>query len=76
MLNFLFVNLSVLSIPGQTTLMVDPYPRTVSEPAIYGTVRVHAEYNTGDVTPRTDFSVSIHLCINVAFFINKNHTFH
>lgn len=43
---------------GQTTLMVDPYPRCVSEPAIYGSVRVHAEYSTGDIVPRTDFSIN------------------
>ena len=42
---------------GQTTLLIDPYPRQVKEPQIYDTVCVHAEYSTSESKPRTDFSV-------------------
>lgn len=43
---------------GQTTLLTDPYPREVLEPNIYEPVKVHAEYNTCESTPRKDFSIN------------------
>lgn len=43
---------------GHTTLLVDPYPRTVTEPNLYEYVRVHAEDTIGESARRKDFSIN------------------
>ncbi|KAL4240727.1 Dual adapter for phosphotyrosine and 3-phosphotyrosine and 3-phosphoinositide [Mactra antiquata] len=54
-----FCNKPMLGVEsGQTTLLTDAYPRSVIEPKIYDSVRVHAEYNTSETIPRTDFSIN------------------
>lgn len=43
---------------GIPTLLVNPYPRTVSEPAIYDTVVSHAESSTAENNFRKEFSIN------------------
>ena len=55
-----YYNLRFL-LEGQTSLLSDPYPNTVAEPALYDTVRAHAEGVFDEVQLRSDYSVRYHV---------------
>ena len=45
---------------GRTTVLTQAYPRSVHEPGLYATVRIHAEATPNETQQqRKDFSVSL-----------------
>ena len=59
----------IISFTGHTTILVQPYPRIVSEPGLYATVRVHAEAPANESPhQRTDFAV---MCLILYFTLHS-----